>query len=325
MEERLEHVPCGFVSITSKGIITLVNQTFLDMVGYEKNQLLNQHIESIMSGANKFLFHTYFYPYIQLYGHVDELYLTIRNSKGEDLPILLNGKRNRIGDSEFIDCVFVKMDKRIDYENELRNAKRQIEEAYRAKDEALAKLEVLHKDVEAKQTELMALNKELVRLATSDPLTGLKNRRFLFETIDKYIAEFTVTSTPFSILIIDIDYFKNVNDTWGHLVGDHILRELAKIMQAGLRKEDIPGRYGGEEFMILLPNTNAEASKMIGEKVRLAVETAVWDQCSVTVSIGAATFSPEDTNLTIISNADKALYTSKANGRNCVTHSLELF
>lgn len=325
MDERLDRAPCGYATITSRGIITYVNQTFLQMVGYSKKEdLLNHHIESIMSMANKFLFHTYFYPFIQLYGHVDEMYLTLKSSNRENVPVLLNGKSYEVSETELIECVFVKMSRRIDYEKEIRNAKREIEEAYKVKNEALEKLEALHRDVEIKQEELISLNAKLESLAVTDTLTGLKNRRYFIEKLDSHIDSFFLSNVPFSLLIMDIDHFKKVNDTHGHLVGDQVLREFAQIIKNHSKEADTVARYGGEEFIILLSAVDETQSKQEAERIRKAVENAPWSDCSVTVSIGAATFTSEDTNTSILAKADQALYTSKSRGRNRVTHSVDV-
>ena len=324
MDERLDRAPCGYVTITSRGIITYVNQTFLDMIGYSKDDLLNHHIESIMSMANKFLFHTYFYPFIQLYGYVDEMYLTFKSGKGETIPVLLNGKSYEDNETEVINCVFVQMSRRIDYEKEIRNAKREIEEAYRVKNEALEKLEVLHRDIEVKQEELMRLNTKLESLAVTDTLTGLKNRRYFIEKLDSHIERFFLSKIPFSLLIMDIDHFKKVNDRHGHLVGDQVLREFAQIIKASSKEADTVARYGGEEFIILLSETDEAQSKQTAGRLRQLVENAPWSCCPVTVSIGAATFTAKDSNISILSRADHALYVSKSRGRNRVTHSADL-
>ncbi|MED4403384.1 sensor domain-containing diguanylate cyclase [Metabacillus fastidiosus] len=324
MDERLKYAPCGYVSVTNQGVITYMNQTFLDMVEYNQNDLLHQHIESIMTVANKFLFHTYFYPFIQLYGYVNEVYLTLKSSKDEDIPVLLNGRRCERDGIELVDCVFVHMRKRIDYEQEIRKSKKEIEKAYEDKNEALVKLESLHEELEMKQRELIVLNEELERLATTDGLTGLKNRRYFLEELNKNITLFSSSQSPFSLLIIDVDHFKKINDTFGHLTGDEILRGLAKIMTSISREIDIVARYGGEEFIILLPHMDKAAVKQQAEKLRSAIEKTKCADCFATVSIGAATFTDEDTDISILAKADTALYESKNEGRNRVTHADEL-
>ena len=320
MDERLNHAPCGYISMTQEGVIVDVNDTFLQMVKYEREDLVQKHIESIMSTANKFVFHTYFYPYIRLNGHVEEMFLSLQDSKGIAVPVLLNGSKFELNGLEMIDCVCVSMGKRIDYEQEIRFAKRQIEDAFREKDQALEELQQLHLEIEQKQKELIELNIGLEKLAMTDKLTGLKNRRFFHKKLEELILLFENYNKPFSICVIDIDFFKKVNDTWGHQTGDKVLVQLAIIAESTVRKKDTIVRYGGEEFIIILPQTTIGESKIEAEKLRAAIEDATWETGKITVSIGISTFTLEDNESTIIEKADQALYASKENGRNCVTH-----
>ena len=320
MHERLNYAPCGFMSITTDGIITEVNQTFLEWMGYEQADLLSEHVERLMSMANKLIFHSYFYPTINLNEYVEELFINFKDNKGVSVPYLLNGRRYESNGVERIDCILVQMKKRIDYELELRSAKKQMEEAYVAKNQALVKLEQLHLEIEKKQIELMDMNTVLVELSVTDKLTGLKNRRFFQEKLEEHIALYRETGIIFSLLILDIDYFKKVNDTYGHQVGDEVLAQLAHILQTQTREVDIAARYGGEEFVVILPNTEIAESKVIAERLRQIVELAQWTIGSITVSIGIATFTEQDSDTTILKGADQALYVSKENGRNRVTH-----
>lgn len=324
MDERLQYAPCGYVSITHEGIVIDVNQTFLDIMGYSRVNLVDNHFESIMSTANKLIFHTYFYPFINLNGHVEEMFLSLKDHKGLAIPFLLNGRRFEKEGVEIIDCILMQMGKRIDYEVEIRTAKRQIEEAYWEKDQALVKLEQLHMEIEQKQQELMELNANLVNLSVTDKLTGLKNRRFFEEKLEEQMILYSQTGQPFSLYIVDIDHFKKVNDTWGHPIGDVVLGTLADILQFHVRSEDMVARYGGEEFVLILPNMDAAESKIRAEELRLAVARSTWETGQITVSIGIATFIQMDSDTTLLKKADLALYASKENGRNRVTHFMDM-
>lgn len=319
MDKRWESLPCGYLSMTPQGVILDVNDKFLEMGNYTRANLISNHIESIMSLANKLLFHSCFYPFIQLNGYVDEIYLNLKGSNGTDIPVLFNGKY--IEQTEVVDCIFVHMGKRIDYEQEIRKAKILLEEAYREKNAALAKMEQLHLELEQKQTELLKLNDKLETLSITDGLTGLKNRRFFIEKLREYLLQYTQTNSPFSLLILDIDHFKTVNDTQGHLIGDKVLIRLAKILTEFFPKEHIIARYGGEEFVVIMPFANEEESLNEAELLRSTIQTAKWEISNITVSIGVATSNPNETTLSILAQADKALYSSKENGRNKVTHA----
>lgn len=321
MDKRLNYAPCGFIAITYDGVITEVNQTFLEWMGYERVDLLHQHIEFLMSMPNKMIFHSYFYPNINLNDHVEELFISLKHRTGAAIPFLLNGKKYVTGEVECIDCILVPMKKRVDYELELRSAKKQLEAAYFEKDQALVKLEQIHLEIEQKQHELLNINATLVELAVTDKLTGLKNRRFFQEKLEEQFVFFNQTANPFSLLILDIDHFKKVNDTFGHQVGDDVLAQLAQILSAHARQEDVVARYGGEEFVVILPETAVHASLIVAEQLRQAVEQAQWPTGSITISIGIATVAETDNDVTILKKADEALYASKENGRNKVTHS----
>ncbi|WP_424768390.1 diguanylate cyclase [Paenibacillus sp. sgz302251] len=325
MDDQLNYAPCGFLTLSNAGIITEVNQTLRNMLHYERNELLECHIESLMSVANKMFFHTYFYPFIQLYGHVNEMIISLKTRRGEDLPVLLNGIRKERNGETFIDCVIVEMRKRIKYEKEIIQMKRNLEELYKEKHAANEQLKALHQQYEMKQAELIKLNGQLETLALTDELTGLNNRRYFQESLVANIALYNRVQLPFSILLLDIDHFKRINDTYGHPVGDKILQKLAKLIKFESREVDIVARYGGEEFVIILPNTNQSGAVQAAERCRKTIEKASWDdEYFITVSIGVATISHGDNDHTLLVKADRALYASKSSGRNCVTHSSDL-
>lgn len=320
MDNRLLHAPCGYLSIAHDGKVLAVNQTFLEQMSYSEADLLNQHIESLMSVTNKLIFHSYFYPFIHLHGHVEELIISLKNKEGLLVPFLINGKRLNVEDQEVFDLILVQMGKRMQYEQELRTAKKESEEAYWKKDQALEELTKLNKEIEQKQEELIAINESLVELSVTDKLTGLKNRRFFQEKLEEQVIHFARKEVPFSLLIVDIDHFKHVNDTYGHQTGDVVLEQLAIILKNFARGNEIPARYGGEEFVMILPKTNNEQSTEIAEHLRRDIEVATWVTGKITVSIGAATFTEQDDSGSILKKSDQALYYSKENGRNKVTH-----
>lgn len=325
MEERLRNAPCGFLSINENGCIEEVNETFLDWMEYKKENLIGKHIESLLPMSTRLIFHSYFFPNINLHGYIEELFISCRNASGQSIPFLLNARYTEWKGEKIIDCILVQMKKRMDYEQELRVTKRKMEEAYIEKGQALAKLEQIYREIEKTQAELLAVNSNLIELSNTDKLTGLKNRRFFQEKLEEQIWLYHQEGTPFSLQIIDIDYFKKVNDTYGHQVGDIVLGKLARILESCARVTDIVARFGGEEFTILLPHTDAGESKILAEQLNQAVVKAIWEEVgSLTVSIGVATFTEKDNETSILVNADRALYTAKRNGRNRALHFDEL-
>jgi diguanylate cyclase (GGDEF)-like protein len=170
------------------------------------------------------------------------------------------------------------------------------------------------------------LHAETVLLTMTDPLTGANNRRHLFARLEQELARAQRYDTPMSVLMVDIDHFKKLNDVAGHRAGDDTLRRVSDLLRGRVRKVDTVARYGGEEFMLLLPQTRKEDAFEVAEKLRRAVaehaSLAVpgLPQGHVTVSIGVACFPQDTTDQgTLVDCADSALYCSKRTGRNRVT------
>lgn len=169
-------------------------------------------------------------------------------------------------------------------------------------------------------------HEKLEMLATVDSLTGLFNRKHLMDALALHMERYARNHNPFSILMADLDYFKQVNDRYGHLAGDAVLIEIGKIFQATLRSIDTAGRYGGEEFLIILDNSQEEEAEQTAERIRKAVEestiTVDGKTINVTLSIGVATINELiNTDRELIGKADLALYEAKKNGRNRVVRS----
>ena len=169
---------------------------------------------------------------------------------------------------------------------------------------------------------LNANNKVLNQYANVDELTGLNNRRFILEDYYSKVSTAKRYHQQFSILLIDIDYFKKVNDQFGHPIGDEVLMSVALDLENGLRESDLIGRYGGEEFLALLPMADLNEAQIIAERLRAQVANSDIFQekygFGVTVSIGLAELSINETELELIARVDKALYAAKNNGRNRV-------
>jgi two-component system cell cycle response regulator len=172
--------------------------------------------------------------------------------------------------------------------------------------------------------ELKRTNLKLEHLATTDPLTGCGNRRQFMERIEIEIARSGRDNPPFSLLSLDIDHFKAINDTYGHQVGDEILRGFAQMCREVLRPYDYVARVGGEEFMVLLPETELTEAYEIGERLRWVVANGTFKTdngplTDITISIGATEFGRDGQTLdTFLRTADERLYRAKDRGRNCV-------
>lgn len=171
-------------------------------------------------------------------------------------------------------------------------------------------------------TDQKVAEENLFEQASTDPLTGLFNRR-QFETLSSYALRVAERyKTPYAVMMMDIDFFKKINDSYGHESGDIVLKKLAQTIQTALRKSDIVGRFGGEEFVVFLPQVNAEQALIVAERMRNSVEKTQIDilkkKINITVSIGLTTIQAAQIAI-LVKQADVALYQSKKNGRNKVS------
>jgi diguanylate cyclase (GGDEF)-like protein len=170
-------------------------------------------------------------------------------------------------------------------------------------------------------------DREKHELATTDPLTGVYNRRTFKDLAEPLLSRARRSRGEVSLLLLDLDHFKHVNDTHGHLAGDQVLAGFARLTRACLRKEDLLARYGGEEFVVMLPGTSEEAAVALAERIREEVAASALipttESLRVTVSIGVAGDKGEHvaTLEGLLGRADEALYAAKARGRNCVVAS----
>lgn len=186
-----------------------------------------------------------------------------------------------------------------------------------ANNELQQRLENAEKQIETQAAEIRCHESD----ARTDSLTSLANRRAFDDEMRRRIAEWERKQAPFTLLLLDIDHFKKFNDTHGHQVGDEVLRHVAKMLKQQCRDMDLPCRYGGEEFAVILPATEVAGACISAERIRKAIEESVTKcegkSLTVTTSLGLAEVVLNDTPTLIIKRADEALYKSKAAGRNC--------
>jgi diguanylate cyclase len=180
-------------------------------------------------------------------------------------------------------------------------------------------LETLKKDFEQAKTE-----------ATVDFLTGVANRKLFEETLAELTDEATLNANPLSLLMIDIDWFKKFNDEYGHLIGDQVLKFVARKIKEMVKGRDLLARFGGEEFVVILPQTPLEGARIVAESIRdffskasLKMTTTSKNIGSITVSIGVASYRPGESPEALIHRSDRALYAAKQTGRNRIADDLE--
>jgi two-component system cell cycle response regulator len=166
-------------------------------------------------------------------------------------------------------------------------------------------------------------HEEIYRLTTIDGLTEIYNKRFFLEAIERELNRAVRYTRLLSLAMFDIDHFKQINDTYGHLAGDHVLRELSALMAQNVRRQDVLARYGGEEFAVIFPEVDEEGAKLVCEKLRTMTQehsfTFNGKEIKVTISMGIYCFRGQDESTEgFIAQADKKLYAAKQAGRNCV-------
>jgi diguanylate cyclase len=187
--------------------------------------------------------------------------------------------------------------------------------------------------LEASQSEIARLRDELVRVreeALIDGLTGLLNRKAFDERIDAALSQPPQSAVGPCLVMIDIDHFKEVNDSFGHVFGDRVIRTIGELLKATVKGQDVVARYGGEEFALLLPETPLPGARVVAERLREAVARSRIRRLnseesvgSITISVGVASYRPGESVATFIDRADAALYLSKTEGRNRVSVAAE--
>jgi diguanylate cyclase (GGDEF)-like protein/PAS domain S-box-containing protein len=182
----------------------------------------------------------------------------------------------------------------------------------------------LEERVRERTTQLEQLAREMEAQSLTDQLTGLPNRRALDHKLAVEVRLALRHQVPLSLLLLDVDNFKQYNDSFGHLAGDEVLRALGRSLQVHTRTTDFAARWGGEEFAVLLRHTDEDGARVVAERIREAVETATWTNRPVTVSVGAATlWQPAADDVALLAAADQALYEAKRGGRNRVAGARE--
>ncbi len=179
-------------------------------------------------------------------------------------------------------------------------------------------LSVLTQDLSKRNRELRNANNKITELMRTDPLTGLANRRYFSERFEEAVSFARRSGCPLSLIMADLDFFKSVNDHFGHEAGDEVLKGFAALISNCCRREDLGVRMGGEEFLIMLQNTDRNGALTLAERIRKLLENSTFcdGKIKVTVSIGAAMLEANENPQDLIKRADKAMYLAKEKGRN---------
>ncbi len=265
---------------------------------------------------------------------------TYRNSDKETPIIVLTAKQCgdkeiaelfKIGASDFVTKPFLSAEliARLNHHIKLKRTKEELLFTNKELQDAISREEKLNEKIINKTLALQKsidkikiLNKKLKYFAAHDKLTGFLNRRAFFAFLENDIKRLKRIDSHLTILMLDLDFFKNINDTYGHLIGDFVLAEFSKQIKKNLRDIDLVCRYGGEEFLILLTDSDIHQSLIVSNKLREIIEQFIFCtnelKINITVSIGAAEFNTDERIDSFIKRVDEALYVAKKTGRNKV-------
>jgi sigma-B regulation protein RsbU (phosphoserine phosphatase) len=253
---------------------------------------------------------------------MQEMHMQLYDSHKQSVPVLVNCQRSFYNGQENYSWVFFVAYERSRFEAELLKARSEAQRVSEDLTQANTQLNILHKQLSLYTEGIEVENRELSVLSQTDTLTGLSNRRALETTFTNWQLQSKI-GTVASVLLIDADHFKKVNDKYGHDEGDRVLVELARQLQASIRLGDLVVRYGGEEFIIWLPLVDRTGAEFTAQRVHKHIRQVRVAGKSITVSIGAATsVNTLDPELLqeLITHADKAVYQAKGEGRNRTIH-----
>ncbi|MFQ3235943.1 MAG: diguanylate cyclase (GGDEF)-like protein [Paraglaciecola sp.] len=288
--QDLDNFCSGHLIVNQDRKIIFCNDYISTLSGLDNDKFVNACLSGCFTKASNIFIDSYIYPLLLKESVVKECQITWCDKNGQVIPVVVN---IRLGQQDTSFWSIYECTNRDKLQSELITAKKKLEEQ----------------------------SKKLYLLATIDPLTGLLNRREMMAQVTKITSQVARNSSNFALLSIDVDFFKQVNDTYGHLAGDKVLKHLANILVEDRRAHDIVARVGGEEFILLLPDMNKENAFIFAEKLRKKIEKQSIDNINITVSIGLV-ISHKKVKVDfdfLLHLSDNALYNSKKEGRNRTT------
>ncbi|MFT6207607.1 MAG: diguanylate cyclase (GGDEF)-like protein [Colwellia sp.] len=281
----LDSFPCGALVTNSSRIITYVNTYFTTELLWQPAELIGKSTDVIFTKSSKIFFQSYLIPTLLHKKTCEEMQLIIFNAQGGRIPVTVNA---HLGDDGCIYWSFFNASKRDQLYNELLKIRKTLEE----------------------QAE------ELKLFASTDELTELLNRREMKYRSVLVLEQAARSHQSVGLLMLDIDYFKKVNDNFGHLEGDRVLKELGQKLKAFCRQTDLVARFGGEEFLIMLPGTDKVNVLLFCERLHQLIADITVDNKPLTVSIGASICDDKISFTDFYAQADNAVYKAKELGRN---------
>jgi diguanylate cyclase (GGDEF)-like protein/PAS domain S-box-containing protein len=293
----------GYQALDINGCWLDANQKMAQILGFATpEEMLGQSFIDSWSDTDQEF--SAFYQHFKDNNYVEGEFMLMR-CDSQPITVIISGRiqRNKEGDFVCAHSVIVDITERQKMEQKII--------------EMNAELEL---KIAERTAELSKANEDLRHLSRHDALTGLHNRLSANERLHSEFVSMKRSQNNYAVLLLDIDFFKKVNDTHGHSVGDSVLQQLAQILKTTLRESDFAARYGGEEFLLLLPNTELFEARLVAEKIRHSIEAVPHPVAGkITVSIGVAITTPEEPDEYIaVKEADDNLYAAKKSGRNCI-------
>jgi len=291
---RAFHINSAIMSITTQeeGRYIDVNKSFCEMLEYDRKDVLG-HTSMEFGTYEDITQRDKFISIVKAEGRVRDFEIVLRSRTGKRIMGLLSSDIIRIGSDSYL----------------LTNVTN------------ITELRLMEQELEHKNRELEKLNQVLHRQASIDDLTSIYNHRFIFQRLREEVERADRYSQPLSIMMLDLDHFKAVNDRFGHQTGDIVLHTVAQTIKKALRNIDVAGRYGGEEFLVILPQTVLEDAVQVAERIREQVEGLVFEDkdLKITISIGVSSYGDENES-ELLARADHLLYQAKDKGRNRVEY-----
>ena len=285
LENSVDSYPCGALVTNAAKIITYVNSYFTTELLWKPDKLIGKNTDVIFTKSSRIFFQSYLIPTLVHEKICEEMQLVIFNAQGLCIPITVNAT---LSDDGSIYWSFFNASKRNQLYEELIKTRETLE-------------------IQAEKLKL---------LASIDELTELLNRREMNYRSSLMLEQAARYHYSVSLLMLDIDDFKTINDTMGHLEGDRVLKELGQLLKKFGRKTDLISRFGGEEFLIMLPDTNKSDTLLLCNRLHKLIAEIKVGNSSLTVSIGVSICDEQISFIDLFTQADNAVYQAKARGRN---------
>lgn len=288
-----DHFPCALLISNTERQIRYANSYLTNQFGFNPVQLLQMRIHDLFSPAAKIMLESYVIPLLLHEGQCKEILLTLQTPAGDKMPVLLNARLQQTAQSDTE--IFWSLS------------------SAGQRDKLYQELLIARQQLEHKASMLQTLSQ-------TDELTGLLNRRAFIERAEQALQLQQHTGQDLALLMLDIDHFKTINDQFGHDAGDQVLRQLGQMLRQSGRQTDSIARFGGEEFILLLPDTDRQAAICLAERLRTQVQSIRIGEHRLTISIGISTLNVGQTAsfAWLFKQADLALYQAKHAGRDQV-------